>query len=126
MHARITLAAAVVVAICSTFVPARAASGGCEVVTAGQSVGSCRYTATGPGTYDVETLSGFRIEVSDDNGVSFHPLASHFGTGDVVSAIAAETGPLATKAGELVQISILQAITPAGTRYQDGHIKAGS
>jgi len=109
--------------------PAAAAPQGCEVTTLGNTGGACRYTATGPGSFEVKTLSGYRIEASDDGGKTWHALASKIARpGMLLDGFANEKGTFASKAGELISVAIAQATwdSPNGTiRYQDGQIKAG-
>jgi hypothetical protein len=110
---------------------ARAAPPGCQVIAYGVNSGSCEYYSQGPGTYEVETVSGFRIRASSDNGVHWTTLVYQTaGPNNPASGIGYMTGPLDTQPGQLVDVAIQVGaiIKPDGTpayRYQDGRIKAG-
>ena len=106
------------------------ASGGCEVFTTGHpsQPGNCRYIATGPGAYEVRTLSGFRIMASADGGTTWRTLAARVSernqphTGVVIGS-----GELDTRAGELVDVAIgvgTQDTSQGPLRYQDGTLRA--
>jgi len=109
--------------------PSRAAPGSCQVIAIGRGVGSCRYSATGPGTFEVKTASGFVITAFD--GTKWRTVASQVaGHTNPTTAVAVTSGTLATTDGDLVDVAIAVAtITlPNGievARWQDGTIKAG-
>jgi hypothetical protein len=106
------------------------AATGCAVTATGYpgSAGSCRYIASGPGTYKVRSLSGFRIMASADEGVSWRTVAAKVGIpNQPASGLAFQEGTIATAAGELVDVAvgITWHDTPQGTiRYQDGTLEA--
>lgn len=104
---------------------------GCEVVATGYpgTPGGCRYTAGGPGTFDVQTISGFIISASSDGGKTWRTLTSQPGQhNDPLSGVVVRQGVLASKKGDIVvaAITIGSMDTTDGTlRYQDGRIHAG-
>lgn len=110
--------------------PPATAAGGCEVFTTGHpsQPGNCRYVASGPGSYEVRTLSGFRIMASSDGGASWRTLAARVSERNQPhTGIVYGSGTLDTKAGELVDVAIgigTQDTSFGTLRYQDGWLRA--
>lgn len=104
---------------------------GCEVVVTGYpgTPGYCGYAATGPGTYEVQAVSGFIISVSSDGGKTYRTEVAKVGRHeDPLSTMAVQSGELKTVAGDIVIAAIgIQKVTTANgpLYYQDGRIKAG-
>ena len=117
----------VLIALASMMVPGSSRAEeptGCEVIASGIGRGNCRYTANGPGTYEVATLSGFRITAWHADGTA-ETLASATGTTDRPhTAVAVRGGDLATRAGDLVDVAIGVARSN-GMTYMNGYAKAG-
>lgn len=115
----------------SAVTPASAASG-CSVTATGYpgTPGHCRYVADGPGRFEVRSLSGFRISVSSNDGVSWRTLVAQVAIPNQPhTGIVAAEGILQTKPGELVDVAIGVSWYdgPSGRlRYQDGTATAGS
>lgn len=113
-------------------VTVRAEEAGCTVTATGHPTmrGNCRYVAIGPGVFSVRTVSGYRIMVSDDSGVSWRTLAARVAQpNQLITGVEVREGPLDTRAGQLVDISIGVSWldTPSGKhRFQDGTISASS
>jgi hypothetical protein len=121
-----------------SILPARAAPAGCEIIATGNGNTSCRYTAAGVGTYEVQSWSGFRIQVSTDGGLHWLTLVARTAPPNTLTGgVSYESGALATTAGQLVDVAIQVATwtppptspplppSPGTIRYQDGRIKAG-
>lgn len=110
--------------------PAAAEATSCSVTAIGAAPGNCRYRASGPGVYEVRTISGFRIMASADEGVSWRTLVAQTAIpNQPLTGIAIREGTIATAAGDLVDVSI--GITWMDTsqgrhRYQDGTLEASS
>ena len=129
---RLRLVAGASFAVVLSLAPVRAEAAGCAVTATGHPTmrGNCRYIATGPSSFTVRTLSGYRIMVSDDDGVSWRTLSAKTAVPNrPETGVAAIDGIVNTKPGQLVDISIgVSWITTMNgdLRYTDGTISAQS
>lgn len=116
-------------AVVAALQPARAA--GCQVLATGHPSipNSCRYVATGPGEFEVATISGFRIQILDPEPRRGTLVAQTAEPDMPITGIAVTAGSVETRPGDVVEISIGIAQVDPGQdmdpfRYQDGVIRA--
>lgn len=123
-----TMIAALLLSTMAVGAPANAANGCYKIATGLPGGGACRYTATGPGVFQVTTTSGFRVMYLRPGAEHWVTVAAQVANNNQPqTGIAVRAGEIPSINGDLVEVSIGTAqVTEPNTgttlRWMDGVI----